>query len=378
MNEKSLLPGCVLECPGCQHREKSADQSISLKRATIERALAGVIPSKEEGLRIAFHSPIQRVGYRKRALLHCRSTEDGLKVGVLGRTVSWRELPPLIEIPNCPVQDPELNKRIARLRVLLKDFSTLHGLLVQGSGSNWLCGLLFKQKEDHALAERFQGFDWTGFDSVWVHQDPSLGRRMYSVKNWTLIKGPRLVEGLDPWGERFVFGPTSFQQTHTESHRRAIDQAVSYLERHKLEGALLDGHAGGGVVARRLRRCLGSPIVAVELSGESEVTFRVNLPEARFLRGRLSERLRQIEAMEIGSVFLNPPRLGLEPEVIDWLCDLLPGTPVVYLSCEPRSLARDLARLVAHFDIRSVEGFDFFPLTSHCEVLVCLQRKRGD
>jgi 23S rRNA (uracil747-C5)-methyltransferase len=71
-------------------------------------------------------------------------------------------------------------------------------------------------------------------------------------------------------------------------------------------------------------------------------------------------------------VIVNPPRRGLDAELCDWLDES--GVPnVIYSSCNPDTLARDLARMPS---LRAVEGrvFDMFPQTTHCEVMVRLER----
>jgi len=84
----------------------------------------------------------------------------------------------------------------------------------------------------------------------------------------------------------------------------------------------------------------------------------------------LPEALRHADAL-----LLDPPRKGLPHKV----CEAIVADPparVAYLSCNPASLARDLARLSAdgHLVVRSIQPLDFFPQTSHVEALAVLER----
>ena len=70
---------------------------------------------------------------------------------------------------------------------------------------------------------------------------------------------------------------------------------------------------------------------------------------------------------------LDPPRKGLEPELIATL-KKIPLRSIFYLSCDPATLARDLNRLHPEYKLKTVRAFDFFPRTPHLEVLTRLER----
>ena len=73
-------------------------------------------------------------------------------------------------------------------------------------------------------------------------------------------------------------------------------------------------------------------------------------------------------------VVLDPPRVGLERGAVDSLVALEPRR-IVYLSCDPATLARDLGRISGHgWQLSSLEGFDLFPQTPHVEALAVLER----
>jgi tRNA/tmRNA/rRNA uracil-C5-methylase (TrmA/RlmC/RlmD family) len=77
----------------------------------------------------------------------------------------------------------------------------------------------------------------------------------------------------------------------------------------------------------------------------------------------------------IGLALLNPPRTGAGARVIDRLAGLGPEA-VIYVSCDPQTLVRDLARLREHgYHPDSVEAMDLFPQTFHFETVVCLRRR---
>ncbi len=145
---------------------------------------------------------------------------------------------------------------------------------------------------------------------------------------------------------------------------------------------VLDAYAGVGtfalLAAPRARRVIAVEEVAVAATdaranaralGIENVTVHARKVE-RFLPA-LAERGERIDA-----VILDPPRSGCVPEVLAALMALAPAR-IVYVSCDPATLARDLAVLAARYDLEAVQPIDMFPQTFHIESVTTLTRKKG-
>ena len=78
--------------------------------------------------------------------------------------------------------------------------------------------------------------------------------------------------------------------------------------------------------------------------------------------------------MKFSTVFVDPPRKGLDEKFINTLLELAPEK-VVYVSCEPETLARDIALLSVKYEITKVQPVDMFPMTFHVETVVNLRLK---
>ena len=75
-------------------------------------------------------------------------------------------------------------------------------------------------------------------------------------------------------------------------------------------------------------------------------------------------------------VLLNPPRAGLHPRIPQLLRSEGVGK-VIYVSCDPATLARDLRRFGHGYQLRDIRAFDLFPQTAHIETVVTMEAKRG-
>ena len=148
------------------------------------------------------------------------------------------------------------------------------------------------------------------------------------------------------------------------------------------EGArVLELHAGAGTFSLGLAR-RHSALLAVERDRRAWEDLVTNLEDAgvqgtRTLMASDADALRSnvVRGFAPETVVLDPPRAGLGRTEARALADL-PARRVVYLSCDPATLARDLAELrCGGFRLRQVEAFDLFPQTPHVEALAVLIRE---
>jgi 23S rRNA (uracil1939-C5)-methyltransferase len=184
-----------------------------------------------------------------------------------------------------------------------------------------------------------------------------------------LLAGERATE--EAWlDERFPVGATAFLQVNRgagERLHRAVLGAVG------ASGTLrvVDAYAGVGLLGRALARG-GATVTAIEADAEAVEAARHEAPPSlRVVQGRVEDRLS--EALPADVVVLNPPRAGIHERVAARLLD--PGVGrIVYVSCDPATLARDLGRLSPRWTLRELRCFDLFPQTAHVETLATLEQ----
>lgn len=153
--------------------------------------------------------------------------------------------------------------------------------------------------------------------------------------------------------------------------------AAELLEEHVLVLAgdvsglnVVDAYCGVGMHARRLARA-GAQVVGIELDPLAVAEARAApLASARFITGRVEDELPGVLPADLA--LLNPPRAGMHAHAVAALCDK-PAGRLIYISCNPATLARDLDRLRDRYQVVSVRCFDLFPQTAHVETVVELQ-----
>lgn len=358
--------GCVLECRGCSHRDRTQEESEKQKEQWVRSQLS-VYTENVEAIRGAL--PENRWAYRSKTCLHAEWDQTRWKFGLLiPKNLGWPREYEVLDIQTCPVHSEFIQGLLPRLAEILPDSGRLPLVYLGIAGK--LLTLVLKSREMPDLPS----IDWSalGLEGVFVNLNPSAGKRVFSSRNWHLIAGDR-------WGmdRGLRFGPDSFQQLISVLHQSAIQEAESFLDPGTGDG-VLDLYSGIGRTFSNWKN-RNVPFIGVELGGESVECAKVNFGEASCLRGRVSDRIPQLDQWvkekEIQSLvaFVNPPRLGLETQVVEWLAKKRKPKKIAYLSCSMGTLVRDLSGFVQEgYAIQKVIPYDFFPQTHHVEALACL------
>jgi 23S rRNA (uracil1939-C5)-methyltransferase len=184
-------------------------------------------------------------------------------------------------------------------------------------------------------------------------------------------------------GLRFRIAANSFFQTNTLQAERLFDLAVDWASPGG-DADVLDLYAGTGAIslllARRARRVTGIEIVPESVAKAEQNAALNGIDNCRFVTGEVRDyfRRRPGEAAAAQVVLVDPPRAGLHPDVVTALRQLAPPR-LVYVSCNPATLARDLQLLCAGgaWELRRVQPVDMFPHTYHVECVALLERRAG-
>jgi len=187
-----------------------------------------------------------------------------------------------------------------------------------------------------------------------------------------LRQGPRLD------GDYTVAGRTRsvfFEQTNDEVARLLVAAVHDSVRRE--QAVLIDAFCGAGLFAKYLAD-LFPAVIGIEENGYAVEQARRNAsPKEHYVAGDVSFHLGDILAAHPAdrtTVIIDPPAIGVAPRVIDLLLGSAP-VEIVYVSCNPATLARDLSLLCrGRYRLESVTPFDMFPQTAEIEVVAHLAR----
>lgn len=191
----------------------------------------------------------------------------------------------------------------------------------------------------------------------------------------------RVLAGKDRIEERlggidFEISSASFFQTNTEQGERLLEIALEGLGLEGIE-RVLDVYSGTGTftlpIARLAREAIGIESSEAAVRDAERNAARNRIENVRFVRAEAADALRD-QRDPVDAVLVDPPRAGLHPSVVRRLVEI--GAPrLVYVSCNPATLGRDLALLCeSRYRLSWVRPVDMFPHTPHIECVAALAR----
>ncbi|MDF5757937.1 class I SAM-dependent RNA methyltransferase [Spongiactinospora sp. TRM90649] len=183
-------------------------------------------------------------------------------------------------------------------------------------------------------------------------------------------------------GERsFEVTGSGFWQVHPGAAETLLGVVLGFADPRPGERAV-DLYCGAGLFTAGLADAVGheGAVVGVESETPAVRDARRNLsglPQARIERGRVERVLERLAEQGADLVVADPPRAGLGREVVAGIVALAPGR-IVYVSCDPATMARDIALFAGHgHTLESLRAFDAFPMTHHVECVALLTASGG-
>ena len=172
----------------------------------------------------------------------------------------------------------------------------------------------------------------------------------------------------------FKVSAVSFFQVNTAMAEKMVQHLITQLPITK-SSTLLDVYCGVGLFSAFFVPKCGR-VIGIESSESACEDFAVNLDEfdnVDLYEGFAEEILQHLE-IQSDIVLVDPPRAGLDKQVIDGIFNLNPQM-IAYVSCDPSTLARDAARLInAGYTLKEVTPFDLFPQTYHIESISIFEK----
>ena len=373
--EQVLGPGpdrrdapCALfdRCGGCAYQGYDYQAQLAVKEAVLRETLA-------RG-RVEWPGPIVRhpspeVGWRIRASLHVHYGPEGIRLG-LHEEGSHR----VTDLDTCLQLSPAMNgaqRAIAAALGRRPDWAR-HvqdvDLAEAPDGGQLVASLETDLEPAAAAALGALGGEVPALTGLGVMAGAGRGRRFMPLRGepWTFatVQGIRLRAHVRSFFQGNLF---------------LLDDLVAAVTRlTPAGGSVLDLYAGVGLfalpLAARAERVRGIEIDAGAVGDAARNVERSGLGNVRIERGDVAAALRGMEDGADERVVLDPPRAGAGAEVVRAIARRSPLS-IVYVSCDPATLARDLKDFAAlGYAPSTVELFDLFPDTFHLETVVALRR----
>ena len=372
-------------CGGCDFWHMDYEEESRLKADRVKQALNRIGGENLE--QVSILSAPTCYGYRNKAQYPVSSKKNRVFAGFFRAGTHQ-----VVENDRClilPEEADEVKKIVIdyvnHYRVSAYDEAAHKGLLRHiyvrrgaVSGQVLVCLVVNGRKLPHTedLIRRLQAVP--GFTSLVLSVNTKPGNTILGEEFITLY-GPGYIEDT-LCGLNFRLSPRSFYQVNHHQAQRLYDAAISQAEITKND-LVLDLYCGVGTItlamAKAAGKVIGVEVVEQAVKDAKENALRNGIENAEFFCGDAGKAALDLEEKGIRPdvIVVDPPRKGLNADTIEAL-DRMSPRRIVYVSCDPATLARDVALLKERgFVLKNAQASDLFPRCAHIESIVCLCRQ---
>ena len=332
----------VDKCGGCQLQHMTYDSQLDAKRGIIRDSLTRIGKrSMEDPPEIQPSDKQWR--YRRKLTLAMRRGRDGQWVIGLH---PFDDPNVVFQLQDCPITDE-------RVMNIWRDVMEARQFFPPASELRASVRLV----TENDVSVVMEGGDRWPAKSAFFAEVPAVTALWWKPEN----KARLLVAERSRSG-----GTASFAQVNA-AVGQALHEYVLDRARSRRPATLVDAYAGTGSTAIPLARD-GIRVVAIESDRDAADQCARHLPEgSRAIAARVEDAIADVLPADV--ILINPPRTGVDEKVTAALETLTsPPRSIVYTSCDPGTLARDLARM-PRYRIESIRAFDMFPQTAHVETV---------
>lgn len=371
------------KCGSCQMLDLPYKRQLMIKQNRVKRLLSKFAkPEKTVGMKYPYH-------YRNKVQAAFGSAGGRVISGVY-QSSSHKIVP----VDKCLLEDVAADKIICEIRKMCPSFKIKpydevketgflrHVLIRRGFSSGQIMVVLVTAREPFKNAESFV--------NELVRRRPDITTVVQNINGGftSLVLGEkqRVLYGKgyiedELCGLTFKISPRSFYQINPVQTAVLYNKAIGYANLNG-EQTVLDAYCGIGTIGL----CAAShakEVIGVELNADAVNDAKQNaqingIKNARFFCADAGEFLKETaaEGNRPDVVFMDPPRAGSSKKFLNSLLEIMPQK-VVYISCNPETMARDLETLKKGYTVKKLCPVDMFPHTEHTEVVALLEQKEN-
>ena len=391
-SSKRINPPCSIyeECGGCQLQEINYEYQLNLKKNIIKDQLNKIAdlnklkPDKVIGMDYPWH-------YRNKAQFPLKKNEDGkITAGFFKRRTHT-----IVPLDDCPIQHQLINRITTKTLKLLNkndDLTVYDENKHQGILRHLIVrvGVCTNQAILAFVTNSEINSDLKEISKTLINDIPELVGVMQNINqkktNVIMGKETKVLSGKNRYrdyigNKKFDISLESFFQTNTMQTNKLYNIALEFADL-KGDETLIDCYCGTGSIglyfSEDVKKVIGIDINKSAVNDAKHNKKLNNIKNAEFISGDVKENIAEIiskHSNDNNVLLFDPPRKGLDQEVIN---EILKSKPekIIYISCNPSTLARDLKKLKKNYMINNLRGIDMFPQTYHIETISILTKKQ--
>lgn len=351
-------------CGGCQIQHLNDEAQNHYKLDAVKDALSRIGHLHVQNY--SFTPAQQKWAYRRHVTLHIRSQQGVLVAGYIGVDNQT-----LLPIQTCPIfiQNESVLKQLHEIVGMIpSDYQEGRVTVLKSEQGQFILSFYFESSIE---------IEGGLFNKILQHY-PLIKGMIIKNRNQEKFFGDPFTQ-IEFEGLFFKITPQTFIQNHPEQSGN-INKMIAHLLGFSKKQKILDLYCGFGMTTLLLANQGHHEVIGVEYNSEAikyaQESNKFNKMHAKFIQGDVRTVLSKLSKdSKPDAIVVNPPRTGVDPAVLNSLlkCE---AKEIIYVSCMPSTLARDLAILCKEkYTIHSCHVYDMFPQTAHVESLVYLISK---
>ena len=335
-------------CGGCHLQHLKYEETLKFK----EDKIKNIFKKFKIKVKVLPCEPSPKIyNYRNKLTLKC----DGEKLGLY--KINTHEV---VDIAECKISSNEINRAIKIIREI--NLNNVREIILQNYLNNILITFKIIDKNYNniiALKDNLKEFKSYGI--------------FVEYKNNTIFQMGEKYILKEEFNIKYPFTNNSFYQINDEVKNIIYSDILANIS---TSDKVLDAYSGSGLLsacmARKAKLVTGVEIVPSATQNANKLKELNGLKNLQNINGDFVKEL--IYKINFNVCVLDPPRAGVNREAIELIMKKRPQK-VIYLSCNPATLARDLCLFCERYNISSLKPYDMFPNTHHVETLAVLELK---
>lgn len=377
-SENRISPQCPVqkECGACALMIMKEEAQAETKKQLLEEALYKYGNVRRHFVRELRPSE-KMTGYRNQCKLTVKEYEGKLVTGMYKTGTNH-----FVPVKNCVIHDPQLEKVRKRVLHVLNDHhlaaydkktkSGIRSLVMRIMDGNVQCTLIHGNDEiPSAVMEDLMKIK--GMYSLYHSVNTDTKGAEFFGKKTVWLAGEKVLP-LTACGISMELSPQSFFQLNRSQAEKMYETAVSKCDPCDL---LVEAYCGIGAMslmaAKKAKHVIGIESVPEAIKNAKENAVRNGISNAEFICADAADGLyRAARKGNIDILLADPPRSGMDDRMLEAIEKVMPKK-IVYISCNPATLAKNLAVLKHHYHVVTVIPFDLFPNTPQIESITVLE-----
>ncbi len=382
-----INPTCTYyeQCGGCQLMHMNYEGQLKYKKERVINELKRAEVSFEEAVvndTIGMENPFR---YRNKTAFSVTQKDNEIHIGPYEQGTYNT-----VDIDSCLIQSSEADNIIKIFKSLMTKYNikaydkktgrgTVRNIVIRNNRINDLMLIIVTSSDDlphkDMIARELISSN-PAVKTIVQNINTKNTNLVMGNKNITLFGDGTIKDTID--GLTFAISPETFFQVNPAQTEKLYKTAIEYAGITK-DDICFDIYCGIGTIslmaARHAKKVYGVEIVEQSIINARENAKNNNISNVQFFAGKAEQVVPKLYKQDINAdiVIVDPPRKGCEKEVIDTIINMAPQK-VVYVSCNPSTLARDIKLLESGgFKLQKVQPVDQFPWSGHVECVILMQ-----